>query len=301
VFLVRTGVSVEAVLFYSFSAIAVVAGVLLVTQTNPARAALSFALVVLATCAMFLLQAAPFLMAATIIIYAGAIIVTFLFVLMLAQQEGRSDADWRSREPLLACIGGFVLLASLLYVLHQTYWNHNTAAVLDRLDDIIAQATTAAANPSDEEVAATLNGDQFFVDLLAAVEQAPLEPSLAVLARAIKAQEDRWFDHKLQAAAERGRYLRHGVGELKQAVERARATLGDLQPDGSQPLSPFSGSAAPSPPENGQAASRADNTTALGKSLFTDYLLAVELAGTLLLVATIGAIAIAARREAPRP
>ena len=40
-----------------------------------------------------------------------------------------------------------------------------------------------------------------------------------------------------------------------------------------------------------------DNVAALGRSLFTDYLLAVELAGALLLVATIGAIAIAGRRK----
>src|SRR5262245_31390119 len=68
---------VETVVFYVFAIIAVVAGGLLVTQRNPVRAALSFALVVLSTCGLFLLQAAPFLMAATIIIYAGAIIVTF--------------------------------------------------------------------------------------------------------------------------------------------------------------------------------------------------------------------------------
>ena len=40
----------------------------------------------------------------------------------------------------------------------------------------------------------------------------------------------------------------------------------------------------------------AENVASLGRSLFTDYLLPVELAGTLLLVATIGAIAIASRR-----
>ena len=40
----------------------------------------------------------------------------------------------------------------------------------------------------------------------------------------------------------------------------------------------------------------AENVAYLGRSLFTDYLLAVELGGTLLLVATIGAIAIASRR-----
>lgn len=62
----------EMALFYIFSAVAIVSGVMLIAQTNPARAALSFALVVLSTCGLFLLQAAPFLMAATAIIYAGA-------------------------------------------------------------------------------------------------------------------------------------------------------------------------------------------------------------------------------------
>jgi hypothetical protein len=52
-------------------------------------------------------------MAATIIVYAGAIIVTFLFVIMLAQQSGLSDADLRSREPALATVAGFFLLADL--------------------------------------------------------------------------------------------------------------------------------------------------------------------------------------------
>src|SRR5207249_7138065 len=113
--LIRADVApAEKVLFYAFVGIAVVAGGLLVTQSNPAYGALAFALVVLSTCGLFLLQAAPFLMASTVIIYAGAIIVTFLFVIMLAQQAGLSDADQRSREPLLATVAGFVLLGALL-------------------------------------------------------------------------------------------------------------------------------------------------------------------------------------------
>src|SRR5204863_164650 len=84
---------------YAFAGIAIIGGIQVVTQRNPVHAALSFALVVLATCGLFLLQAAPFLFAATMIIYAGAIVVTFLFVIMLAQQEGYSSADARSREP----------------------------------------------------------------------------------------------------------------------------------------------------------------------------------------------------------
>ena len=57
------------------------------------RSALAFAMVVLSTCGLFLLLAAPFLSAATIIIYAGAIIVTFLFVIMLSRQEGPSPRE----------------------------------------------------------------------------------------------------------------------------------------------------------------------------------------------------------------
>ena len=48
--------------------------------------------------------------------------------------------------------------------------------------------------------------------------------------------------------------------------------------------------------EEGRVAVPAENVTAVGKSLFTDYLVPVELAGMLLLVATIGAIAISSRR-----
>ena len=69
-------------------------------QRNPARGAIAFAFVILNTCGLFLLLAAPFLMAATVIIYAGAIIVTFLFVLMLSNVRSVSDENDRSREPL---------------------------------------------------------------------------------------------------------------------------------------------------------------------------------------------------------
>src|SRR4051812_18269806 len=131
VLLIRTPVAnVEVILFFVFSALAIISGGMLVTQRNPVHAALSFALVVLSTCGLFLLQAAPFLMAATVIVYAGAIVVTFLFVIMLAQQAGLSDADQRSREPFLASVAGFVLLGTLLYLLGRSYDNGHLEGLL---------------------------------------------------------------------------------------------------------------------------------------------------------------------------
>ena len=146
VFLVPVGAATpETVLFYAFSGLAVAAGAMLVTQRNPARAAIAFALVVLSTCGLFLLRAAPFLMAATVIIYAGAIVVTFLFVIMLAQQEGFSSADRRSREPFLATVAGFVLLGALLCVLQRTYKDPTLDDLLGRVDWALAADDPAEA------------------------------------------------------------------------------------------------------------------------------------------------------------
>ncbi|OAI47453.1 hypothetical protein AYO44_09475 [Planctomycetaceae bacterium SCGC AG-212-F19] len=303
VWLTHTGVSIESVLFYIFAGVAVAAGGMLVTQANPARAALSFALVVLSTCGLFLLQAAPFLAAATVIIYAGAIIVTFLFVLMLAQQEGPSDADGRSREPLLSCLAGFVLLAALLYVLYQTYWNPHTLDVLARIDSIVNEAveapTPGAARPIDQPD----GPGRLFEDVLTTARKAPHEPALARFEKAINDLESTWFDVKFQPDAERADFLATAVAKIRQEVAHARATLGDLQPDPKAPLSTFSGPGPGSVTHDthGNAPLPAANTAHLGQSLFTDYLLAVELGGTLLLVATIGAIAIASRREERTP
>lgn len=105
-----TSLSIELILQQVFSAAAILGAVFLVTQTNPARAALAFTLVVLGTSGLYLTLGAPFLAAANVIVYAGAIIVTFLFVLMLAQQDAPSDSSSRSRDPFMASLTGGLLL-----------------------------------------------------------------------------------------------------------------------------------------------------------------------------------------------
>src|SRR5262245_58452532 len=125
----------------------------MITQKNPVHAAISFTLVVMSTCGLFLLQAAPFLMAATIIIYAGAIVVTFLFVLMLSQQAGFSDADDRTREPFLAAFAGFLLLGSVLLVIHRAYPS------TEPLRELVEVANAAQAKASVGEMVAELGDD----------------------------------------------------------------------------------------------------------------------------------------------
>jgi NADH:ubiquinone oxidoreductase subunit 6 (subunit J) len=280
--------SAEAVLFYAFSAIAVFAGGLLVTQRNPARAALSFALVVLASCGLFLLLAAPFLMAATIIIYAGAIVVTFLFVLMLAQQEGPSDADFRSREPLLATLTGFLLLGALLYVIRTSYGTHD-------LDRLLERTRQAAARDNKDDVARAVGEAGQPDDLFAAYIDVLQARGLDDLANQVKIDQAEWVSEPDLPAMRRRLEHLEGVGE------QARNRLAALRPPPDTPLSDLSGPPATVAPGDlrrdaqGRPALPAQNAAYLGRSLFSDFLLPVELGGTLLLVAAVGAIAIAQR------
>lgn len=293
-FLLRVNVvTPEVLLFNAFAAIAIAGGGMMLAQSNPVHAALSFALVVLSSCGLFLLQAAPFLMAATIIVYAGAIVVTFLFVIMLAQQAGRSNADHRSREPLLATIAGFVLLGAILYLLNVHYDTSSLDAWLARLHE-------AAEQPTIEQMAAMVAPEDGVLDLtqLGTARTAPVgflnRPDVKERSPMEK-WEEAWFAKDREA-------LRKVLLDLEESVRETRDTFGSMKPSlRARPLSPFAGGAnGLAEREAGEVAPGklpAENPAYLGRTLFTDYLIAVELAGTLLLVAAIGAIAITHRRE----
>ena len=111
--------------FWPFAAIAILAGVRVVTHPRPVYAALYFVLTTFATAGLFVLLWAEFMAAALILIYAGAILVTYVFVIMLAQQAtspGQSamaitEYDAVSREPAVAATVGFALMAVLIFVI----------------------------------------------------------------------------------------------------------------------------------------------------------------------------------------
>jgi len=332
-------VSVEAFLFYAFAALAILGGALLVTQANPARAALSFVLVVLSTCGLFLLLAAPFLMAATIIIYAGAIIVTFLFVLMLAQQAGLSDADARSREPMLATVTGFVLLFAILYVVR----GYRQGPEPERINDLLRRVESAMKSETSKEIVKQVypppedekDEKSLFQEVHEELEkhdkldvqenpEIVAKHGFSVLKKRVEDIEQEAFrpaeaevDEKLKVTG-----LRAALDQLSVVLVTARERLllvrvahvpeqrvfgkpEEIDKRGPVVLSRLSGAPPNAPlgeirrsPDSLLPEVPAENSAYLGRSLFTDYLLPVELGGLLLLVATVGAIAIAQRRAA---
>ncbi len=191
----------ELWLTYAFCAVAVVLAISFALIKHPVHAALSFACVVLAAAGVYLLQDAAFVAASTVVVYAGATIIIFMFVLMFAQQTNLLDYDTHKQNPLAAGVVAIALAATVIVV------------ALRELPTLEAQL--AAKNPVAEVVA-----------------------------------KDAATDMKTEAAV--------------------------------------------------AVAAKADRFTVakLGAAFYTRYLLAIEIAGTLLLVATIGAVVVA-QREPP--
>jgi NADH-quinone oxidoreductase subunit J len=109
------------ILFYTAAAVAVIATALVITRKNAVHALLYLIVSFLAVALIFLTLGAPFVAALEIIIYAGAIMVLFVFVIMMLNLNGASSEQERAwlaprvwKGPALLCL---VLAAELAYLL----------------------------------------------------------------------------------------------------------------------------------------------------------------------------------------
>lgn len=222
----------ELWLTYGFCAIAVVLAIAFALIKHPVHAALSFACVVLAAAGVYLLQDAAFIAASTVVVYAGATIIIFMFVLMFAQQTNLLDYDTNKQNPIAAGVVAIALATTVIAV----GWKE-----FPKLE-----AQLAAKNPVAE-----------------------INPVAEVVA---------------SEAAETAKPAETGVKSTEPMALNASNAGTDGKAEADSPV------AAPAP-------ARADRFTVakLGATFYTRYLLAIEIAGTLLLVATIGAVVIAQR------
>lgn len=155
--------------FYLLATLTCGSGFMAITSRKPIYSALWFGLVLLGTASLFLLIGAQFLAAATIIVYAGAILVTLLFVVMLAQQAGASHYDHFSHEPSLASLSFFFTTWSLFTALKNTPFapaNDDPATHLSS-DSHVAQLGIDLF--TDHLIAVELAGTILLVALVAAV------------------------------------------------------------------------------------------------------------------------------------
>jgi NADH-quinone oxidoreductase subunit J len=121
----------ETLTFYLLSGLAIATSALVIGQRNPMYSVLLLVASFGALAGLYIQLDAPFVAVAQIIIYAGAVMVLFLFVVMLLNAPQEDAAEWDRthplRQPAFARFGG--LLAVLLVV--QLAWALMTAAGID--------------------------------------------------------------------------------------------------------------------------------------------------------------------------
>ena len=87
-------------MFYGFGAVAVIGALLVVLQKNPVYSVLSLIGAFFGLSGLYVLLEAPFVAVVQIIIYAGAIMVLFLFTVMLLNVPREDASEWDRAHPL---------------------------------------------------------------------------------------------------------------------------------------------------------------------------------------------------------
>lgn len=132
---------VERIIFWGLGLITLSGAAAAVSMRNPVYSAIWFAFSLLGASGLFFFQGAQFLGVANIVVYAGAIVVTFLFVLMLSQPKGLAVYDrmsWGWFPKLFSVSAGSALVIMLTVLilrppLDQPRWQ--VAQVLPLLRD----------------------------------------------------------------------------------------------------------------------------------------------------------------------
>ena len=106
---------IEFIVFFIFAAIAVIFALLVVLHRNPVVGALSLVASFFALAVMYVLLEAPFLAVLQVIIYAGAIMVLFLFVIMLLNLQHREEPTTRPVQQFLGYAGSAFFGIALVY------------------------------------------------------------------------------------------------------------------------------------------------------------------------------------------
>jgi NADH-quinone oxidoreductase subunit J len=128
------GTALPDVLFYVFAALTLLCGVLVIANPfsrNPVTSAMFLVLTIISMAGLFVLLHAFFLAAVQILVYAGAVIVLFLFVIMLLDLK----EEQRRRIKMFGIVAGLVsvgtIVAIFLKSLHATNLNAHASPVTE--------------------------------------------------------------------------------------------------------------------------------------------------------------------------
>ena len=172
----------ETLIFWGLSGMAILASALVIGQRNPMYSVLMLIASFGALAGLYIQLDAPFVAVAQIIIYAGAIMVLFLFVVMLLNAPQEDAADWDRTHPLRQPgIMRFGALLALLLVLQLTW------ALLR-----VSGVDVPVASQGDPEVVGSVRalGRVLFTDYVFAFEATSILILVAMLGAVVLARRE---------------------------------------------------------------------------------------------------------------
>lgn len=110
----------ETVIFLLFALLAVASSLVVVVHKNPVYSTMSLVVTLFAVAVLFVLLGAPFIGALQVLIYTGAILVLFLFVLMLLNITREESAVTAQKGQLIAAVLGALVFGGMILLL---FWN----------------------------------------------------------------------------------------------------------------------------------------------------------------------------------
>ena len=135
----------QGLTFYVFAAIAVAAGVMVVSARNPVHSVLFLILTFFTTAALFVLIGAEFLAMVLVVVYVGAVAVLFMFVVMMLDINFVEMRECFLQYIPIGVLVGIILLVELLMVLGTASMSPEVLATgTEPIPDIAHRQNTAA-------------------------------------------------------------------------------------------------------------------------------------------------------------
>jgi NADH-quinone oxidoreductase subunit J len=123
--------------FFLLAALSVIGALSLILQKHPIHSALSLIVVMISLAGLYLLMGAEFVAAVQIIVYGGAIMVLFVFVIMLLNAGAEEHTDFSK----LAKFGGLPLALALTGLLAAAMIHNGSAVANNATPDALASTT----------------------------------------------------------------------------------------------------------------------------------------------------------------
>ena len=177
-----------SVVVFATSALLVLVGAVgVIVATNPVHSALSLIMTLFGVAVAFVAQSADFLAAVQIIVYAGAIVVLFLFVIMFLGVDRRDPVrvDPLVGQRAFAGVGVLVTVAGLITLMARSHWV--TGAV-----SVSSGGTATATNQGNVKQL----GTAVFTTYIFAFEATAALLIIAVVGAVLLARRERVADHE---------------------------------------------------------------------------------------------------------